>query len=83
MAHGPVTELHIGPPCAPENRGLFYARQEGKGAMTQEMTGAAMVVKALKDQGVEVVFGYPGGAVLPIYDEIFQQNEIRHVLVRH
>jgi acetolactate synthase-1/2/3 large subunit len=47
------------------------------------MTGAAMVVKALKDHGVEVVFGYPGGAVLPIYDEIFQQNEIIHVLVRH
>ncbi len=42
-----------------------------------------MVVKALKDQGVEVVFGYPGGAVLPIYDEIFQQNEIQHILVRH
>ncbi|MDA8586589.1 acetolactate synthase 3 large subunit [Rhodobacteraceae bacterium] len=52
--------------------------------MTQEqMTGAKMVVEALKDQGVEVVFGYPGGAVLPIYDEIFQQNHIRHVLVRH
>ena len=51
--------------------------------MTKQMTGAAMVVKALKDQGVEVVFGYPGGAVLPIYDEIFQQNEIRHILVRH
>ncbi len=47
------------------------------------MTGAKMVVEALKDQGVEVVFGYPGGAVLPIYDEIFQQNQIRHVLVRH
>ncbi|WP_406675775.1 acetolactate synthase 3 large subunit [Roseitranquillus sediminis] len=47
------------------------------------MTGAKMVVQALKDQGVEVVFGYPGGAVLPIYDEIFQQNEIRHILVRH
>ncbi len=42
-----------------------------------------MVVQALKDQGVEVVFGYPGGAALPIYDEIFQQNEIQHVLVRH
>jgi acetolactate synthase-1/2/3 large subunit len=42
-----------------------------------------MVVQALKDQGVDVVFGYPGGAVLPIYDEIFQQNDIRHVLVRH
>jgi acetolactate synthase-1/2/3 large subunit len=47
------------------------------------MTGARMVVEALRDQGVDVVFGYPGGAVLPIYDEIFQQNAIRHVLVRH
>jgi acetolactate synthase-1/2/3 large subunit len=51
--------------------------------MTKSMTGARMVVQALKDQGVEVVFGYPGGAVLPIYDEIFQQNDIRHILVRH
>ena len=51
--------------------------------MTRQMTGARMVVQALKDQGVEVVFGYPGGAVLPIYDEIFQQNDIRHILVRH
>ncbi|MWD28017.1 acetolactate synthase 3 large subunit [Aquicoccus sp. SCR17] len=51
--------------------------------MTRQMTGAKMVVQALKDQGVDVVFGYPGGAVLPIYDEIFQQNGIRHVLVRH
>jgi acetolactate synthase I/II/III large subunit len=50
---------------------------------SKQMTGAKMVVEALKDQGVEVVFGYPGGAVLPIYDEIFQQNQIRHVLVRH
>ena len=51
--------------------------------MARQMTGARMVVQALKDQGVDVVFGYPGGAVLPIYDEIFQQNDIRHVLVRH
>jgi acetolactate synthase I/II/III large subunit len=51
--------------------------------MTRTMTGARMVVQALKDQGVDTVFGYPGGAVLPIYDEIFQQNEIRHILVRH
>ena len=51
--------------------------------MTRQMTGARMVVQALKDQGVEVVFGYPGGAVLPIYDEIFQQNDMEHVLVRH
>ncbi|HAV08657.1 MAG TPA: acetolactate synthase 3 large subunit [Rhodobacteraceae bacterium] len=51
--------------------------------MTRQMTGARMVVQALKDQGVDTVFGYPGGAVLPIYDEIFQQNEINHILVRH
>ena len=51
--------------------------------MTRQMTGAKMVVQALKDQGVDTVFGYPGGAVLPIYDEIFLQNDIRHILVRH
>ena len=51
--------------------------------MNREMTGAEMVVQALKDQGVDTVFGYPGGAVLPIYDAIFQQNDIRHILVRH
>ena len=51
--------------------------------MTRQMTGAKMVVQALKDQGVDTVFGYPGGAVLPIYDEIFQQNDIKHILVRH
>ncbi|MRX49365.1 acetolactate synthase 3 large subunit [Paracoccus sp. S-4012] len=51
--------------------------------MSQVMTGARMVVEALRDQGVDTVFGYPGGAVLPIYDEIFQQNDIRHILVRH
>ena len=49
----------------------------------KQMTGAQMVVRALQDQGVDTVFGYPGGAVLPIYDEIFQQSGIRHVLVRH
>ena len=51
--------------------------------MTRQMTGAKMVIQALKEQGVDTVFGYPGGAVLPIYDELFQQNDIRHVLVRH
>ncbi|MEX3015628.1 acetolactate synthase 3 large subunit [Gymnodinialimonas hymeniacidonis] len=51
--------------------------------MSEQMTGAKMIVEALKEQGVDTVFGYPGGAVLPIYDEIFQQNAIRHILVRH
>ena len=50
---------------------------------TISMNGAQIIIKSLVDQGVDVVFGYPGGAVLPIYDEIFKQNKIRHVLVRH
>ena len=49
----------------------------------REMSGAEMVVQALKDNGVAHLFGYPGGAVLPIYDELFQQDEVRHILVRH
>lgn len=48
----------------------------------EEMTGAKILVQALIDQGVTDVFGYPGGAILPVYDELFQQNQIRHVLVR-
>jgi acetolactate synthase I/II/III large subunit len=47
------------------------------------MTGAEIVLRALADQGVEHVFGYPGGAVLPIYDEVFQQDKVKHILVRH
>src|SRR4051794_9760670 len=54
-------------------------------AMTQleQQTGAETLLRALRDQGVDVIFGYPGGAVLPIYDALFQQNSIRHILVRH
>ena len=48
-----------------------------------KMSGAQMILKALTDLGVEVIFGYPGGAVLPIYDEIFKQDKIKHILVRH
>ena len=50
--------------------------------MTDNITGAEIVLKSLTEQGVEVVFGYPGGAVLPIYDSLFKQNSIRHILVR-
>ena len=49
----------------------------------REMTGAEMVVQALRDNGVKHLFGYPGGAVLPIYDELFQQDDVQHILVRH
>ena len=51
--------------------------------MSKQMTGAEMIVEALKDQGVDTIFGYPGGAVLPIYDALFQQETVQHVLVRH
>jgi acetolactate synthase-1/2/3 large subunit len=57
-------------------------------AAAREMTGAEIVVQALVDQGVDTLFGYPGGAVLPIYDALFNDNEaygerLRHILVRH
>jgi acetolactate synthase I/II/III large subunit len=51
--------------------------------MSKEMTGAEMVIEALIDQRVAHIFGYPGGAVLPIYDALFHQQKIMHVLVRH
>jgi acetolactate synthase I/II/III large subunit len=51
--------------------------------MTKEMSGAEIVIQALVDQGVRDIFGYPGGAVLPIYDALFQQDKLRHILVRH
>ena len=50
--------------------------------MARKMSGGEMVITALQDQGVEFVFGYPGGAVLPIYDEMFQQEQVKHILVR-
>ena len=50
---------------------------------TRLMTGAEIVITALREQGVEVMFGYPGGSVLPIYDALFATDDIRHVLVRH
>ncbi len=51
--------------------------------MSEMMTGAEMVVRALQDQNVDFIFGYPGGAVLPIYDAMFQQEKLKHILVRH
>jgi acetolactate synthase I/II/III large subunit len=49
----------------------------------EPISGAEIVIRALADQGVDVVFGYPGGAVLPIYDALYKQNALRHILVRH
>ncbi|MBN8544139.1 MAG: biosynthetic-type acetolactate synthase large subunit [Alphaproteobacteria bacterium] len=52
-------------------------------AEPRELTGAEIVIQSMLDNGTEVVFGYPGGAVLPIYDALFKQNKLRHILVRH
>ena len=51
--------------------------------MMKKLSGARIVIEALIQENVKVIFGYPGGAVLPIYDELFKQNKIRHILVRH
>jgi acetolactate synthase-1/2/3 large subunit len=57
--------------------------QTTKAATADVMTGAEIVIRALKDQGVDVIFGYPGGAVLPIYDALYSSEGLRHILVRH
>src|SRR5690606_5934592 len=64
--------------CSADTR-TRYSRSD----RTMQFTGAEILMKALADQGVEVIFGYPGGAVLPIYDALYKQNRVRHYLVRH
>ncbi len=63
---------------------MSKTKSNAKTAAAQpELTGSEIVIKALKDHGVRHIFGYPGGAVLPIYDSLFEDNELIHVLVRH
>jgi acetolactate synthase-1/2/3 large subunit len=62
---------------------LHQTIDEQTATQSKPLTGAEIVVRALVDQGVDVLFGYPGGAVLPIYDALFQEPKLRHVLVRH
>lgn len=52
-------------------------------AESEQYIGASILIKALVKNGVDTIFGYPGGAVLPVYDELFKQNKLRHILVRH
>jgi len=70
--------MHVEPPVCNH---VAYAKKEN--IVVAEKSGADILVEALCDLGVEVVFGYPGGAVLPIYDAIFKQKRLRHILVRH
>ncbi len=66
--------------AAPRETRKTEAAREASG---RELTGAEMVIQAMIDNETEVVFGYPGGAVLPVYDALFKQNKLRHILVRH
>ena len=64
----------------------FQAKQQRLAEDSSEpvmLSGAEMLVQALTDEGVEYIFGYPGGAVLHIYDALFQQDVVEHILVRH
>src|SRR3712207_8121520 len=79
MAHGRVPRDPFLLPIPPLRKGSM----EQEDRMSETMSGAEMVIRALQDQGVEHVFGYPGGAVLPIYDALFHQDKVKHVLVRH
>ena len=65
------------------NAGMDNKDQDATQDQTAAMTGAEAILKVLEEEGVDVIFGYPGGAVLPIYDALFQNNSIHHVLVRH
>ena len=58
-------------------------KNEGSMSEPRELTGAEIIIQSMLDNGTEVVFGYPGGAVLPVYDALFKQNKLRHILVRH
>jgi hypothetical protein len=80
--HEPLTNENIAPNQAHPEPAKEYVMSDQSHDPNQ-MTGAAMIVRALIDHGVKHIFGYPGGAVLPIYDEIFQQSEVEHILVRH
>lgn len=69
---------------APAKADKKFSLSSSTGSRTaMRMSGADIVLRALVEQGVEHIFGYPGGAVLPLYDSLFQQDKIRHILVRH
>ena len=56
---------------------------KAQGSIREKSTGARSIVRSLEELGVDVVFGMPGGAILPTYDPIFQSDRLRHILVRH
>jgi acetolactate synthase-1/2/3 large subunit len=62
---------------------LFLEAVVGLSQVNVELTGAEIVCRCLQDEGVEYIFGYPGGAALHIYDAVFRQDKVKHILVRH
>ncbi len=78
-----TTDMQSGQTASGQVQSVHMQGGAQGGVQGATQSGAETLLRALKDQGVEVIFGYPGGAVLPIYDALFQQNAIRHILVRH
>jgi len=72
-------------PEQPANGGAVTGRQpsQAKRIASQQLTGAQAVIRSLEELGVDMIFGIPGGAVLPVYDPLFDSQKLRHVLVRH
>ena len=60
-----------------------YRNNKVEAEVVEQLSGGEMLIRALHDEGVEFIFGYPGGAVLHIYDAIFRQDQVEHILVRH
>ena len=67
--------MTVNVPVRVTHRAFFYGR-----LIVELLSGGEMVARALEDEGVEYIFGYPGGAVLHIYDALFQQDQVRHIL---
>ena len=66
-----------------ENAGAIFPLNTQRDRKTVELTGAEIIIECLKAEGIDYVFGYPGGAVLHIYDAFYQQDDVQHILVRH
>ena len=83
--HHATTGLVCAGAAKPANGGTDTGRQpsHAKRVAPQQLTGAQAVVRSLEELGVDVIFGIPGGAVLPVYDPLFDSHKLRHVLVRH
>src|SRR6266568_9279421 len=79
----PETIAHRAAAANPSGARVDTSAGKGRAVVDEPMTGAASLVRSLEALGVDVVFGIPGGAILPAYDPLFDSRSVRHILVRH